>query len=83
MTPLQLDMLEKIATSEFTSVNGAEPETVEETITWANVIIENNRDKGVFTSLIKEGMVTHTDDGVDSVVALTQKGLDTYKAQSH
>ena len=80
MTPLQFSMLEKIATSEFTSVSGAEPENIDETVTWASTIIENNQDKGVFTSLLKEDMVIHIPDGVDSLVSLTQKGLDTYKS---
>ena len=78
MTPLQESMLIKIATSEFTSVNGAIPESVDETVTWASTIIENNQDKGVFTSLLKEGLVTHTPDGVDSLVALTSEGLTAY-----
>ena len=78
MTPLQESMLIKIATSEFTSVNGAIPESISETVNWASSIIENNQDKGVFTSLLKEGLVTHTPSGIDSLVALTSDGLAAY-----
>ena len=71
LTPLQAAMLKKIATDELTSVNGAEPESVEETETWAEMIIETAQDKGVFTSLLNAGLAIHGGKGRDAVVSLT------------
>lgn len=79
MTDLQNDMLKKIARSEFTAINGDEPETWMDTETWADTIIETPVDKGVFTSLLKENMVEHLGSGRDAYVRLTFKGMEAYK----
>jgi hypothetical protein len=40
----------------MTCVNGAEPESIEETETWADGIIVTAKYKGVFTSLLNAGL---------------------------
>lgn len=80
ITPLQKDMLVKIARSEYTSVNGAVPKNADETGTWANVIIETVQDKGVFTSLVNAGLVKHNGlQGKNAELALTDAGFAVYQ----
>lgn len=80
ITPLEKDMLEKIALDEYSPVNGAVPKTIDETGTWANVIIEDNRDKGVISSLIKKGLINHSGKGEDAVINFTEEGFAVYKS---
>ena len=79
VTPLQAAMLNKIAKSEFNVLDGQIPNIVEDSATWAEVIIETAQDKGVFTSLLNAGLVFHFDDGKDSTVQLSGKGLNIVK----
>ena len=80
-TPLQAAMLKKIATDELTPLNGAEPSRVEDAMTWADCVIETAEDKGVFTSLLNEGLVYHTGGPKrDAGVGLTEKGFEVYKS---
>lgn len=80
MTPLMINMLKHIAESDFTVVNGAIPNTIDEVgCVWTDVIVLNNRDKGVLCNLIKEGCVIQYGGGRDSGVELTKKGFDVYK----
>lgn len=79
VTPLQAAMLIKIAKSEFNAVDGNIPNTVEDSNTWAEMIIETAQDKGVFTSLLNVGLVFHFNDGKDSTVQLSVKGLNIVK----
>lgn len=79
-TPLQNTMLKAIARSELTCINGAEPSAAQETVTWANCVIETAADKGVFTSLLNAGLVWHEGNGRDAQVGLTDAGLAAYKA---
>lgn len=79
-TDLERAMVVKIARSEFTSVNGAIPKSLDEVgWVWANVIIEDAADKGVFTSLLKKGLVEHS-GGVksDMAVTLTDRGFQVF-----
>ncbi len=80
-TPLQAAMLTKIARSEFTSVNGAEPETSDEAATFTDCVIESAEDKGVFTSLLNSGLIWSTTDGNkrDHECGLTDSGFAAYK----
>lgn len=73
-TPLQSAMLNKIATSEFNSANGALPTNHFDTTTWANVIIESSEDKGVATSLMKAHLIEHTGTDRDATIKLTEAG---------
>ena len=66
LTPLQAAMLKKIATDEMTCVNGAELESIEQTETWDDGIIETAQDKGVFTSLLNARLVSRIGKGCDS-----------------
>lgn len=61
VTPLEALMLQKIARSEYTSSNGAEPEKPQDTCTYADVTMETAQDKGVFVSLMNKGLVLHWD----------------------
>lgn len=79
VTKLQAEMLKKIATSEFTRLNGAEPKNAEDTLTWASDVIETSQDKGVFTSLLNAGLAIHHGDGRDAVVKLSDSGFKVYK----
>ena len=82
ITELELQMLTAIATDECTEINGREPEELSEIAsgTWANVIICDAQDKGVFTSLLKKQLVWHNGcTGPDAAVGLTQAGFDAYK----
>lgn len=81
-TALQAAMIKNIARSEFTAVNGAEPQGLTDIgWVWANTVIETAEDKGVFTSLVNAGMTQHCGNkGRDACVTLTQSGLDAYKA---
>lgn len=78
MTPLQQKMIVKIATNEMNTANG-NPQNAEETETWADCVIENAEDKGVFVSLVNAGLVYH--DGLkkrDAGVGLTDAGFAEY-----
>lgn len=79
VTPLQAAMLNKIAKSEFNAVDGNIPNIVEDSATWAEMIIETAQDKGVFTSLLNAGLVFHFNDGKDSTVQLSELGLKIVK----
>ena len=81
-TPLQAAMLHKIARNEFTAVNSAEPSTLADIgWVWADCVIEDAEDKGVFTSLVNAGLAKHSGNkGRDAGVTLTQAGFDAYKA---
>lgn len=81
-TKLQAAMLTKIARSDYTQLNGGEPNTLADIDwVWANTIIEDAEDKGVFTSLLNEGLVKHSGGPKsDAGVTLTQAGFDLYKA---
>lgn len=79
-TKLQQNMLTAIALSEYTPVNGSEPETNDDVgEVWANTIIYDAQDKGVFTSLLNAGLVKHSGTGRDAVVSLTDAGFAEYK----
>ena len=81
MTSLQFNMLKKIAQSDYTKVNGREPKSVDDIgQVWADTIIENPEDKGVFTSLMNAGMVSHTGgNDPDAGCSLTEDGFATYQ----
>jgi hypothetical protein len=80
MTPLQEAIMNKSALNEYTSVNGAEPQSAAETETWAEMIIESPTDKGVFTSLQNQGLVWYNvgPQKREEVVGLTEKGFQIF-----
>lgn len=80
VTPLQAAMLRKIARDKMNQANGGEPECADDTHTWADGIIEDAQDKGVFTSLLNAGLVGHSGKGRDAGVWFTDAGLTAYKA---
>ena len=79
-TALQAEMLINIAENEYTSSNGAQPLTFGEVEwVWADVVIENARDKGTFTSLVVAGLAKHDGNvGKDACVTLTEEGFNEY-----
>lgn len=78
-TPLQMAMLKRIARDELTPVNGREPDNASDATTYADCVIQTARDKGVFTSLINEGLVWHAGKKRDAIVGLTEAGFKVYK----
>ena len=80
-TELQNLMLKNIARSEYSSVNGAEPESLSDIDwIWADTIIEDAEDKGVFTSLVNAGLAVHSGGKKDAAVTLTTAGFAAYKS---
>ena len=81
MTTLQMAMIKKIAENDYTATNGRKPETLDDIgEVWANCVIEDAQDKGVFTTLLSANLVTHRTykNKSDNSVSLTQKGLNIY-----
>jgi len=78
MTDLQMLMIRKIATSEYTPVNGDTPRTAKETETWRDTIIETPEDKGVFTSLLNAGLVWSSGRAHDAGCGLTEAGFAAF-----
>lgn len=80
MTDLQIKMMNKLAHSEYTSVNGAKPESADETTTWAFDVIESKADGGVFTSLQKLGYVWFQKDTDEDMAGMTDEGFAVWKS---
>jgi hypothetical protein len=80
-TELQNKMLSKIAECEFQPTNGSAPASFSELDwVWADVIIEDAEDKGVFTSLVNAGLAEHSGNrGRDAGVRLTEAGFNAYR----
>ena len=76
MTALQLNMIKKIATDEYTPINGATPARREDAETWQEMVIETPEDKGVFTSLLTAGLVWSNGRGKDAACGLTDAGFE-------
>ncbi len=86
VTPLEALMLQKIARSEYTESNGAEPEKPSDTCTYADVTMESAQDKGVFVSLMNKGLVHHWDYSTpqdrsarENLCQLSDIGFEVYK----
>jgi len=77
-TPLQQAMLIKIAESEYSPVNGGTPESANDASTWADIVIEKAKDKGVFSSLVNAGLAHHWGTKRDACVGLTEAGFQAY-----
>lgn len=82
VTPLEYNMLKKIALNEYTALNGAEPDTADQTSCWMDCIVESKADGAVFVSLSKKGLINYFKDKEEpreSVCKLTELGLIVYK----
>ena len=79
VTPLQADMLRRIARSEYSPLNGAEPEQVEDATTWTAEVIESAQDQGVWTSLLNAGLIRGM-GGQEGSTSLTEAGFTAYKS---
>ena len=83
-TQKQIELIKKIALSDYSCVGGAEPYSLNDVGTiWASSVIKSRSDGGVFASLVNERLAFHFEDGADSWVELTQAGFDIYKANAH
>lgn len=71
-------MIMAIAHSEYTQHNGAPIQERHESQTYTWDVVETSADKGVFSSLVKKGLVIHCGKGQDSVCELTQAGFEVY-----
>ena len=82
VTIKQAHMINAIAFSEFTPVNGDHPNSLEDIDwVWADAIIENQEDKGTFTSLVNAGLAEHNGhSGRDACVTLTEKGFAVFQS---
>lgn len=83
ITKLEYDMLNKIAHNEHQPANTETPESFDDTdVIWASEIIESQEDKGVFSSLLKKGLVGfqkhHSKDSPGSVCWMTREGFDVW-----
>lgn len=79
ITALELAMIDNIAYSDYTNLNGAKP-NVREDIGWVWNPVETAEDKGVMTSLIKKGLVLHqTYDKNETIVSLTDAGFAVFQ----
>lgn len=92
LTDLQKKMMIAIARSEFTVVNGAEPQTIDDVgEVWTNVIVESLRDankeeittkvaRGVWTSLLNAGLIDGY-GGRDGGTWFTEAGWEVYQRE--
>ncbi len=78
MNKLQEQMLTKIAINEYNAIDGAEPESHEDTMVCLDSVIESPLDKVVVTSLQKQGMVLILEDEGSSAIKLTPKGFNIF-----
>ncbi len=74
-TQLQSKMIQAIARSVYNAVDGGEPESAADAVTWAEMVIETAQDRGVFTSLMNAGLVWHNGESV----GLTESGFAAYQ----
>ncbi|MFA7143618.1 MAG: hypothetical protein WC175_06600 [Candidatus Dojkabacteria bacterium] len=82
VTPLEYDMLKKIALNEYTTLNGAEPDTADQSSCWMDCIVESKSDGAIFISLSKKGLINYFKDKEEpreSICELTNLGLAAYK----
>ncbi|MDX5935629.1 hypothetical protein SIL73_13110 [Acidithiobacillus thiooxidans] len=87
MTPLQEQMILKIAHNEMNAAKGKQSYNTAkskpsymaiETNTWADEIIESAEDKIVFASLVKDGLARHSRIALCAGVCLTEAGFAAY-----
>jgi len=83
ITELEFNMLNKIAHDEHQPENGATPESFDDTDNiWAISIVRTAQDKGVFSSLLKKGLVGHQINGGDENQCwMTEEGFNAWKDQ--
>jgi hypothetical protein len=79
---IHAQILHDIARSDYTPVNGREPETVNDIdYVWMNTIVETAKQKTAIEELIKAGLVTRDNGvGAQACVGLSYLGLEAYKA---
>lgn len=77
-TALEKSMILAIAHSLYTQHNGAPIDSADESRTFAWDIVETSADQGVFSSLIKKGLVLHSGEGNDSICELSEAGFEVY-----
>lgn len=82
LTINQANMINAIAFSEFTPVNGDHPGSLADIDwVWADDIIQTAADKGTFTSLVNAGLAKHNGhEGRDACVTLTEKGFSVFES---
>lgn len=82
VTIKQANMINAIAFSEYTPVNGDHPESLDQIDwIWADCVIESAEDKGTFTSLVNAGLAKHNGhSGSDACVTLTEKGFAVFQS---
>jgi len=87
ITDLEYEMLDRIIHDEFQPLNGATPESYEDTdAVWADCTLTSKADGGVVSSLIKKNLVwyqgSHTKSANlshDSTLQISPEGFDVWK----
>jgi hypothetical protein len=79
ITALELDMLNKVAFNESCVANGGMSRDHSDTHGWTAEVVITAADKGVFTSLLKKGLVHHQGKGIDSSCGLTEAGFEMFQ----
>jgi len=81
ITLLERQMILNIAHSQYNPVNGYNPASASDTVTYAFDVVNTPEDKGVISSLIKKGLVNFYKDPYDkddNTVCLTEAGYAVY-----
>ena len=74
-TILETKMIKDIAESDYNGRNGGKPQTRREAYTWTSEVVRTAQDKGVFTSLLKKGLIAHNGESCE----LTTEGFNVYQ----
>jgi hypothetical protein len=80
MTPLQEKMIFAIAESDYNTANG-KPESASETLTYLDMVVETQQDKGVAVSLVNVGLIGMSPEckGDGGSIWLTEPGFSEYR----
>lgn len=82
ITTLEYALLNKMAHDEHQPDNGATPECFDDTSAiWAVSIVRTSEDKGVFSSLLKKGLVGHMIDEDGNQCWMTREGFNAWQEQ--
>lgn len=76
---LHLGILNKIARDENTPLNGAEPKSAADTLTWTVNISTCEADDRLLVDLYEDGLVDMTGFGSEDTVRLTEKGFELWR----
>ena len=81
-TQKELDLIVAIAESEYTELNGCEPDNADQTAGYVFAVADTNAKGGTLASLLKKGLVWFKKEKNidDNLVGLTEEGFIAYKS---